>query len=100
VIDCAHCGTPFKPTRRGHIYCTPDCRHAGPARFGQQEAAAAREAVARLFDEGRDPQGLVEPGDWYPHIGTRDGDAFGRLENPADTVGGRRGWYLRLRRRS
>ena len=94
-VSCASCGEPFVPRRRGQLYCTTACRRAGPMEF--EKSAVEREAIRRLFGEGRDPGALVEQGDWYPGIGTPDGDAFGALEDPADTVAKRRAWYLRLR---
>ena len=94
-VSCASCGEMFTPRRRGQLYCTTACRRAGPMEF--EKSAVEREAIGRLFDESRDPAACVERSDWYPHIGTPDGDAFGALEDPADTVSSRRAWYLRLR---
>jgi hypothetical protein len=97
AVSCAHCGELFIPRRRGQLYHSVECRRAGPMEF--RKSATEREAIRRLFDESRDPGALVEPGDWYPSIGTPDGDALGALEDPGDTVSSRRARFLALKRR-
>jgi hypothetical protein len=52
-----------------------------------------REAVARLFDESRDPDERVRDDDWYLE-GTDD---WWRVLDSRDTVARRRRWYLALR---
>jgi hypothetical protein len=41
-----------------------------PARWSTKSAIEV-EAIRRLFDEARDPDALIEAGDWCPGIGGR-----------------------------
>ena len=84
---CARCGVEFKPSRRGHVYCSPACRHLGPRNPGAQPPDPA--TVAWLFDEARDPDSRVLPDDWHGAPDFRELDA-------RDTIEQRRRWYLSL----
>ena len=89
--ECLHCGTWFQPNKRGHIFCSPLCRHRGPRE--QHERSPIDEAqITRLFDESRDPSSDVRDDDWHP---TPD---LGFFELDAgDTLMKRRRWYGELR---
>ena len=91
VAFCAQCERPFRPTRKGHLYCSTACRHLGPRQPFQ--APADLEAVARLFDESRDPGAHVRPDDWFPA-----GDPGAVELYLCDRVADRRRWYLELAR--
>ena len=92
--ECLHCGVQFVPTRAGHLYCTPACRHQGP-RSPHDREPVNHEQVARLFDEDRDPDELVRPDDWHPLRDLEHGEAWVALD-ACRTVHHRRGWYLSL----
>lgn len=90
-IPCAQCGAPFVPSKRGHRFCKPECRHQGEREPGDRPPAD-REQVRRLFDESRDPDERVRPDDWtatpqFVHL-----DTF-------DSLRKRRGWYTGLKDR-
>jgi hypothetical protein len=88
-IECLHCGGWFQPSKRGHAYCTPLCRHRGP-REPHERRTIDDAQTARLFD--RDPDARVDPTDWHPtpHLKFAELDSF-------DTVAKRRRWYRELR---
>jgi hypothetical protein len=90
-IQCARCGTWFMPSKRGHRFCSSDCRYQGE-REPRERPPADPEQVARLFDESRDPEEPVRPDDWtatpqFAHL-----DTF-------HTVGRRRRWHQELKDR-
>ena len=88
---CLACGGEFRPRKRGHVFCSSLCRHRGPRR--PEQPTVDHDAIARLFDEGRDPDARVRDNDWYPQPPTmKDLDAH-------DTVAERRRWFLELSRR-
>jgi hypothetical protein len=74
--------------------CTPWCRHQGP-RSPEDRRPADHEQIARLFDEGRDPDERVRYDDWHPNGGDEDGATWTALDG-TDTVGRRREWYWAL----
>jgi hypothetical protein len=84
---CLHCGRVFRPSKAGHVYCSPWCRHRGP----RPEAAgpADEEQLERLFDESRDPKEQARAEDWHP-------DSSWAALDANDTLGARRRWYLAL----
>jgi hypothetical protein len=92
--NCLRCGVAFEPTRVGHLYCTPACRHQGP-RSPYSREPVDHEQIARLFDEDRDPDELVRPDDWHPCRNLENGEEWVALDL-CRTVHHRRGWYLSL----
>jgi hypothetical protein len=93
-VDCAHCGKPFVPHRRGHVFCSVACRHWGPRLPGDPEPAD-HDQVLRLFDESRDPAELVLDTEWHPNRNDENGAVWAQLD-ATDTVGRRRRWYRAL----
>ena len=89
IAECLSCGREFVPRKLGHVFCSSFCRHRGERRPEEREQADAV-ALARLFDDDRDPDEMVEPGEWHPAPDWADLDA-------GDTVRQRRRWYERLR---
>ena len=94
MSECLHCGVQFQPRRRGHVFCSPRCRHRG-ARKPEDRIAVDSEQIAGLFDESRDPDAQVRDDDWHPTPPTPDGLRFRELD-ACQTVGQRRRWYLNL----
>jgi hypothetical protein len=92
-VACLRCGVEFVPSKRGHIYCSADCRHQGEREPGERPRADP-EQVRRLFDDSRDPEASVLPNDWHPHphLGFFELDA-------GNSVRKRRGWYQELKTR-
>jgi hypothetical protein len=72
------------------VFCSRSCRHRGE-RAPHERHADDPAAVARLFDESRNPQERVRPDDWHPGPGT----PFFELD-AHDTAGKRRAWYRNL----
>ena len=83
---CARCGKSFRPRKRGHVFCSPNCRHLG---VRLDRAPVDQDAVVRLFDESRTPEDVVRVGDWHPT------PSWAELDG-ADTVERRRRWYMAL----
>jgi endogenous inhibitor of DNA gyrase (YacG/DUF329 family) len=83
IANCARCGRPFVRHRRGHLCCSRRCRHRGVL---GRTATVDHEAVARLFDESRDPHEQVRADDWFP------GPAEWLELYLVDTVATRRRW--------
>ena len=94
TAECLHCGIAFEPTRAGHLYCTPWCRHHGP-RSPQDRRPVNHDQIARLFDEDRDPDERVRDDDWHGNRDDENGQAWMELD-ATDTVGQRREWYRTL----
>jgi len=97
---CARCGREFERRRKGHIYCSRECRYAGE-RAEQAIEIADPAAVDRLFDPARDPSERVRDDDWYSHDPDDTDDEmweYLRDLDRNDTVAQRRRWYLALRR--
>jgi hypothetical protein len=92
---CRHCWKPFRPSRRGHVYCTPECRHAGPLKWG--ETPYDPQVVARLFDDSRDPGERVKTDEWFSPA---DAPPAVRALYAHETVGQRRRWYRKLQARA
>lgn len=88
MAECLRCRHEFVPRKRGHVFCSATCRHRGARREGGPEPPS-EEALARLFDENRDPEGRVEPSDWHPSPDWAELDS-------CDTLDQRRGWYVSL----
>jgi hypothetical protein len=84
---CVRCGKAFEPSRRGHVFCSPGCRHLGPRLT--LVPAPDQDAVGRLFDETREPGATVLVEDWHPLPDSVKLDL-------GDTVERRRRWYLAL----
>ena len=86
MSECLHCGVQFQPRRRGHVFCTPRCRHRG-ARKPEDRIAVDSEQIARLFDEGRDPDAQVREDDWHPSPPAPDGlgyfPSWGASDSPS-----------------
>jgi hypothetical protein len=89
TVECLSCGSPFKPRKYGHVYCSTFCRHRGE-RKPHECSPASREAVERLFDESRDSNEPVRLDDWHP------GPPEWIPLDACKTVGSRRQWYLNL----
>jgi hypothetical protein len=89
---CLSCGRAFLPRRAGHVFCSSACRYSGE-RGPEERERADPELVARLFDDGRDPDDRVRPDDWHPSPDSE----FVELD-AGDTLAERRKWYRRLRR--
>lgn len=90
TAECLSCGVEFEPRKFGHVFCSSFCRHRGERRPGEREPVD-HEQIARLFDEGRDPDERVRDDDWYP------GSCIEMKELDAgDTVATRRRWYGNL----
>ena len=91
-VACLRCGVEFVPSKRGHVYCSADCRHQGE-REPSERPPADPEQVRRLFD-ARDPSERVRPDDWHPAplSGFAELDACHTLER-------RRRWFHELRDR-
>lgn len=87
---CLHCHRRFTPTRTGHIYCRPACRHRGPRR-PDDPALASSEELRRLFD-GRPDAERVVADDRHP---SGSDSEWARLR-ATDTLGLRRRWFTRL----
>jgi hypothetical protein len=89
MAKCLNCRREFPPRKRGHVFCSPDCRHRGVRRPDARETDW--EAVERLFDEGRDPSEKVREDDWHPtpELGWHKLDLVHTLEQ-------RRRWCLTL----
>lgn len=87
---CLRCGRPFEPRRRGHVFCSNLCRHRHQGETGKRPVLD-HEQIARLFDEGREPEERVRDDDWHP----TPGSGFEELD-AHQTVGQRRRWYLAL----
>ena len=87
IASCARCGRPFVRHRRGHLYCSRRCRHRGVL---GRTVTVDHEAVARLFDESRDPNERVRADDWHP------GPAEWVEIHLVDSVAARRRWYQAL----
>jgi hypothetical protein len=51
TAECLSCGREFTPRKLGHVFCSSECRYAGPG----QRVSRDPEAVKRLFDPERDP---------------------------------------------
>jgi hypothetical protein len=88
-VECLHCGKRFAPRKRGHVFCSTDCRHRGE-RKPHERALVDQAAVARLFDPSRDPDERVRKDEWF----------LGEPEYAAlyaySTVRQRRNWYRNL----
>jgi hypothetical protein len=91
TAECLSCSREFEPRKFGHVFCSSVCRHRGERRPEEREPADP-EQVARLFDEGRDPDEQVRPDDWHPAP-----SEFDELD-AGDTVAMRRRWYGNLLR--
>jgi endogenous inhibitor of DNA gyrase (YacG/DUF329 family) len=87
IANCARCGRPFVRHRRGHLYCSRRCRHRGVL---GRTAIVDHEAVARLFDESRDPHEQVRADDWHP------GPPEWVEIHLVETVAARRRWFKAL----
>jgi DNA-directed RNA polymerase subunit RPC12/RpoP len=97
---CARCGREFEPTRKGHIYCSRECRHASKQRERAVEHADPA-AIDRLFDTMRDPAERVRPDDWYiaqPASWPDDVWEAMKALDENDTVAQRRRWFLCMKR--
>jgi hypothetical protein len=90
--ECLHCGAEFVPNKRGHLYCSPLCRHRGPREVHERRPVDEAQ-VARLFDESRDPDERARPDDWHPGP-----PEFAELDS-FDLLEKRRRWYTSLRDR-
>jgi hypothetical protein len=88
MAECLHCGSEFRPRRRGHVFCSSFCRHRGER--WDRPGPADREQIARLFDPSRDPNERVRDDDWHPSPGP-----WQELDW-CQTVGTRRRWYRNL----
>ena len=93
TADCLSCGRSFVPRKFGHVFCSSSCRHRGERLPGDRKPADP-EAIARLFDEDRDPGALVSADDWHPSPQSE----FVELDAERDTVADRRRWYGNLLR--
>jgi hypothetical protein len=92
TAQCLNCGIEFTPRKAGHVFCSAFCRHRGERR-PDQRVPADPDLVAKLFDEGRDPEALVRVDDWHP-----GGPEWAALDACVDTVRGRRAWYWEMQR--
>jgi hypothetical protein len=72
------------------VFCWVACRHRGERRPGER-VPVDRAAVARLFDEARDPDSRVLRDDWHPGPSPE----WVALDI-VDTVETRRRWYREL----
>jgi hypothetical protein len=96
MAECLHCGGEFTPRKFGHVFCSVGCRHSGERR-PEERALVDPDAVARLFDQARDPSERVRDDDWLPE--SHKSPEVRRLYAPleaCDTVETRRRWYLAL----
>lgn len=91
TAECLSCGVEFEPRKCGHVFCSSFCRYRGERRPGEREPVD-HEQIARLFDEGRDPDERVRADDWHP-----GGPEWVELD-AGDTVAERRRWYGNLLR--
>jgi hypothetical protein len=66
MARCARCGMAFVKRRSGHRFCSPEHRKLGEWQPGD-DPLPDPDAVARLFDPGRDPDGPVLDSDWRPY---------------------------------
>lgn len=89
MSDCLSCGREFKPRKFGHVFCSVGCRHRGERR-PEERQPSDEAAVARLFDESRDPEARVRADDWCP------GPPEMAALEVRSTVAQRRRWYLNL----
>ena len=94
TTECLHCGIAFEPTRAGHLYCTPWCRHQGP-RSPEDRRPVDHDQIARLFDESRDPDEPVRDDDWHANRDDENGATWMALD-ATHTVARRREWYWNL----
>lgn len=92
LAECLRCGRAFEPRKRGHYFCSPRCRHAGPRRE-DEPAPPSQEVIDALFDPRSDPDARVEPSDWHP----RGGDSEWAALDWEDTLAERRRWFEALR---
>ena len=89
MARCLNCQREFRPRKRGHVFCSPDCRHRGVR--GPDRRETDWQSIERLFDEDRDPGEAVREDDWHPtpELGWYELDLVQTLEQ-------RRRWYLTL----
>jgi DNA-directed RNA polymerase subunit RPC12/RpoP len=85
---CLNCRREFEPRKRGHVFCTPECRHRGVRKPDAPQTDW--EAVERLFDEDRDASERVTEDDWHP------GPPEWAELDAGDTLSTRRNWCLEL----
>jgi hypothetical protein len=86
---CLRCNRTFQPSKEGHRFCSPDCRHRGP-RQAHETPPPNETVIDELFNPERDENEIVKPTDWHPGPDDwRELDAY-------DTVKKRRRWYLNL----
>src|SRR4051812_6331593 len=88
--QCLSCGIEFEPRKLGHVFCSSFCRHRGERRPDEREPVD-HEQIARLFDEGRDPDERARADDWLPVSARVAKDLYA-----CETVGTRRRWYAHL----
>jgi hypothetical protein len=97
TMECLSCRTTFTPRKAGHVFCSSFCRHRGERQPGEREQADPG-AIARLFDEDRDPNEPVRPDDWHPEPLGSELRVLDEEFGLAGTVADRRRWYGNLRR--
>ena len=90
TAECLRCGVEFVPRKFGHVFCSSFCRHRGE-RQPAERVLGDPEQIARLFDEGRDPDEQVRPDEWHPSPDSEFVDL-----DAGDTVAARRRWYSNL----
>lgn len=73
------------------MFHSRECRHKGPRRGGDA-VPPSEEELARLFDQTRDPNGLVDEDEWHP---TSWSPVWVELDL-VHTVAKRRRWYRTL----
>jgi len=90
TAECLGCGVEFEPRKFGHVFCSAFCRHRGE-RAPHERGPVDHGAIARLFDESREPGERCRDDDWIAESCA----AMKRLY-AADTVAARRRWYTTL----
>jgi hypothetical protein len=89
TVKCRRCRKEFAPVKGGHVFCSAACRHRRERR--PDAPPVDEEQVARLFDPSRDPGERVRADDWCNGMDAERTELYS-----VETVGQRRGWYLRL----